>query len=280
MVADWTTAYDVPSYRLIDLIAKAKQTPQAFKLLPADMAKPTEKGTWGAYPFDETMVLWVNSEHGEALKWYGEILNREKKAIDFAQTFARRNACKHLSGLQKAPGPVWDIPVICWRPTGGSIVKWDSTTYANVQRRIESLGEGQNFAALGEGEKPMTIELRKGTERMDDEPDLINAEDEEHAPEAAPLDMAPGQNGTYDHAPGMPAPADSPALSQEGTAAPVLSEADQKALANYHTTRENFPDEDAEARRRMGIHPNADVTPAQAQELYRIASAIVDGSES
>lgn len=282
MVADWTTVYDVPTYRIIDLIAKAKDTPQAFKLLPSDFKAPKEEGTWGPYPFDETMTLWVNSSHEKALDWYKTILNREKKAIDFAQTFARRNACKHLSGLQKSPNnqKSWDIPVICWRPTGGSIVKWDSTTYANIQRRIESLGEGQNFAALGEGEKPMTIELRKGTERMDEEPDLIGAEDEESAPEAAPLDMAPGQNGTYDHAPGTPAPADSPSPGQEVPAAPALSEADQKALANYHTTRENFPDEDAEARRRMGIHPDADVTPAQAQELYRIASAIVDGSES
>lgn len=280
MVADWTTAYDVPSYRLIDLIAKAKKTPQAFKLLPAEMGAPEEKGTWGRYPFDETMSLWVNSAHDEALKWYGEILNREKKALDFAQTFARRNACKHLSGLQKAPGSAWDIPVICWRPTGGSLVKWDSTTYANVQRRIESLGEGQNFAALGEGEKPMTIELRKGAERMDEEHDLIGAEDEESAHESAPLDMAPGQNGTYDHAPGMPAPADGPEPGQEVPAAPALSEADQKALANYHATRDNFPDEDAKARRRLGIAPHADVTPAQAQELYRIVSAIVDGSES
>lgn len=280
MVADWTTAYDVPSYRLIDLIAKAKKTPQAFKLLPADMDKPEEKGTWGKYPFDETMVLWVNSAHDEALKWYGEILNREKKALDFAQTFARRNACKHLSGLQKAPGPVWNIPVICWRPVNGSLMKWDSTAYADVQKRIEGLGEGQNFAALTEGEKPVTIQYAKGVDRMEEELPLVDAEDEERAPEAAPIDMAPGQNGTYDHAPEQPAPATGPEPDQETQAAPPLSEADQKALANYHATRENFREEDAEARRRLGIHPDADVTPAQAQELYRIVSAIVDGGES
>jgi hypothetical protein len=230
------------------------------------------------------MTLWVNSSHDKALDWYKTILNREKKAIDFAQTFARRNACKHLSGLQKSPNNQnsWAIPIICWRPTGGSLVKWDSTTYANVQRRIEGLGEGQNFAALGEGEKPMTIELRKGTERMDEEPDLIGAEDEERAPEpdVAALDMAPGQNGTYGHAPDQPSQTAGTVPSQEAPAEPLLSEADEKALANYHATRENFPDEDAEARRRLGIAPRADVTPAQAQELYRIASAIVDGSES
>lgn len=276
-VADWTTAYDVPSYRLIDLIAKAKNTPQAFMLLPADMDKPTEPGTWGAYPFDETMVLWVNSKHAEALKWYGEILNREKKCLDFAQTFARRNACKHLSGLQKSPtGPYWELSVVCWRPTGGSLVKWDSTTYANVQRRIEGLGEGQDFAALTEGEKPIKIQYAKGVDNMDEEIPMVDAEDEDREPEAAPIDMAPGQNGTYDHAPAAPQAA-TPDTAPERPAAPVLSEADQKAMANYYATREACPDEDAEARRRMGIHPDADVTPAQAQELYRIASDLVDG---
>ncbi|MHC1788569.1 hypothetical protein [Solidesulfovibrio sp.] len=277
MVADWTTAYDVPSYRLIDLIAKASKNPQAFKLLPSDMGKPEEKGTWARYPFDESTSLWVDTSHKEALDWYKTIINREKKAMDFAQTFARRNACKHLSGLQKAPGPVWNIPVICWRPTGGSIVKWDSTTYANIQRRIEGLGEGQDFAALTEGEKPVTIQYAKGVDRMEEELPLVDAEDEDREPEAAPLDMAPGQNGTYDHASEKPAQAATPDPAPERPAAPVLSEADRKALANYHTTRENFPGEDAEARRRLGIHPDADVTPSQAQELYRIASAIVDG---
>jgi len=285
MVADWTTAYDVPSYRLIDLIAKAKKTPQAFRLLPIEMAKPDDGGTWGVYPFDETMVLWVNSAHDEALKWYGEILNREKKALDFAQTFARRNACKHLSGLQKAPGPQWHLSIICWRPTGGSLLKWDSTTYANVQRRIEGLGEGQNFAALTEGEKPMAVQYSRGVDRMDEEPDMIGAEDEERAPEAAeaaPLDMTPGQNGTFGHAaddmPPPAAPEEEPnePMPQAKAESP-LSEADQKALANYHATREDFPEEDAEARRRLGIKPSASVTPAQARELFRIINEIVDG---
>ncbi|MGE4537637.1 MAG: hypothetical protein AB7D37_11210 [Desulfovibrio sp.] len=291
MVADWTTAYDVPSYRLIDLVAKAKQTPQAFKLLPADMEKPKEEGTWGAYPFDETMVLWVNSKHGEALKWYGEILNREKKALDFAQTFARRNACKHLSGLQKAPGPQWHLSIICWRPTGGSLMKWDSTTYANVQRRIEGLGEGQDFAALPEGEKPMAVQYTKGVDRMDEEEGLINAEDEEKEPElppaeaSAPIDMAPGENGTYDHQPAEPGPATMPPAAdpepaQASPDEPQLSEADQKDLANYEATREACPDEDAKARRRMSIKPNAAVTPAQARELYKIIGSMVDGEAS
>ncbi|MEA4857766.1 hypothetical protein, partial [Solidesulfovibrio sp.] len=245
---------------------------------------PEGDGTWACYPFDESTNLWVDTSHKEALDWYKTILNREKKAMDFAQTFARRNACKHLSGLQKAPGPRWDLSVICWRPTGGSLVKWDSTTYANVQRRIEGLGEGQNFAALTEGEKPMTITMSKGVDHMDAEPDLIGAEDEESAPEqapaeaAAPLDMTPGENGTYGHENETPpaAPAEEPETARAHFD-PAYTEAEQKALANYEATREGFRDEDRTARRRLGIQPDAVVTPNQARELYRIINEIVDG---
>ena len=281
-VADWTTAYDVPSYRLIDLIAKAFKFKQAFKLLPSEIAKPEDSGTWACYPFDESTNLWVDTSHNEALDWYKTILNREKKALDFAQTFARRNACKHLSGLQKAPAnqDYWEIPVLCWRPTGGSLVKWDSTTYANVQRRIESLGEGQNFAALTEGEKPMTITMSKGVDRMDEEPDMIGAEDEETAPEqgpaeaAAPLDMTAGENGTYGHETAEPEVVTTEQRTPEGM---QLSDADRKDLDNYEVTRDGFPDEDAQARRRLGIKPDAIVTPAQARELFRAINEIVDG---
>lgn len=279
MVADWTTAYDVPSYRLIDLIAKANKFQQAFKLLPSEIGAPEGDGTWACYPFDESTNLWVDTSHKEALDWYKTILNREKKAMDFAQTFARRNACKHLSGLQKSPsGESWEIPIICWRPTGGSLVKWDSTTYANVQRRIEGLGEGQDFASLPEGEKPMAIQYNKGAERMDDEQDMIGAEDEEREPEqapaeaAAPIDMAQGENGTYGHAhedvpepepepekDAVPAP-DTQAVGVESAKAVFeLTDEDKKALANYEEVRANFPDEDRKARLRMSLASNLTV---------------------
>jgi len=160
-------------------------------------------------------------------------------------------------------------------------MKWDSTTYANVQRRIESLGEGQNFAALTEGEKSMTITMSKGTERMDDEPDMIGAEDEETAPEqgpaeaAAPLDMTPGENGTYGHETAEPEAVTTEQRTPEGL---QLSDADRKDLENYEVTRDGFPDEDVQARRRLGIKPDAIVTPAQARELFRAINEIVDGS--
>ena len=36
-VSDWTTIFDTPSYRMVDLLGKAKKFPQAFRLLPVDM---------------------------------------------------------------------------------------------------------------------------------------------------------------------------------------------------------------------------------------------------
>lgn len=138
-VCDWTTIFDTAAYRMIDLIGKAKKFPQAFRLLPKGMNPPEDEGTWGAYTFDEAMVLWVNSAHGEALQWYGQIINREKKSLDFAQTFARRNSLKHLSGLQKAPGQTWNLSVLCWRPTSGNIIKWDATQYIQLQKRVGGL---------------------------------------------------------------------------------------------------------------------------------------------
>jgi len=165
-VADWTTIFDTPSYRLIDLLGKAKKHPAAFRLLPSEMPPPNgdENATWARYPFDESSNLWINTSHEEALQWYAQIINREKKAIDFAQTFARRNAMKHLLGVQKAPGPVWDIPVLCWRPTTGSIVKWDATQYLQLQQRVEGVIRGSG------GFENKQIEMRAGVEDVANEP--------------------------------------------------------------------------------------------------------------
>ena len=163
-VSDRTTIFDVPRYRLIDLLAKAKKFPQAFKLLPTDM-KPDEDGAWARYDFDEATSLWVNTAHEEALQNFSQILNREKKAIDFAQTFAQRNALKHLSGLQKSKtGDTWTLQVICWRPTAGNLIKWDPTRYANAQNALEKVAEGNQDALL----------IESGTDYISDEPEVMD----------------------------------------------------------------------------------------------------------
>ena len=188
-VSAWTTIFDTPSYRMIDLLAKAKKFPQAFKVLPKDMipqltyAKQTKEQkeskeervpneTWAAYPFDESMNLWINTSHNEVITWLSQILNREKKAMDFAQTFAKRNALKHLSGIQKVPnltgakdGPsTWRFPVLAWRPTGNNIVKWDATQYSDLQDRVSKMiggGETDEFS--------QKAEIKTGSERVSEE---------------------------------------------------------------------------------------------------------------
>lgn len=168
-VSDRTTVFDVPAYRLIDLLAKAKKFPQAFKLLP-DGIEPTEDGTWAHYPFDENTSLWVNTSHDEALSFYAQIINREKKAIDFAQTFAQRNSSKHLHGIQKAPGNVWKLTVVCWKPSNENPFRLDMAKYANTQKALTELADGKTH-----GELPQ-IEMTKGTDFISDESDNLEAE--------------------------------------------------------------------------------------------------------
>lgn len=163
--SEWTTAFDTPSYRMIDLLAKAKEFPQAFKVLPLEMKPEAERSkdgdkappeTWAHYPFDESMNLWINTSHNEVIKWLGQIVNREKKSVDFAQTFAKRNALKHLSGIQKAPFDNWLIPVIAWRQTQGNNA-WNISEYNEIQDNITKVVEADN------------VETKKGFERVSED---------------------------------------------------------------------------------------------------------------
>jgi len=178
-VSDRTTVFDVPSYRLIDLLAKAKKFPQAFKLLPEGL-EPDCEGTWARYPFDENTCLWVNTSHDEALQFYAQIINREKKAIDFAQTFAQRNASKHLHGLQKAPGNTWRLSIVCWKPSNGNPLRWDMARYANTQKVLTELADGKTH-----GELPQ-IEMTKGIDYVSDEPEHMEAETKLDSDETKP----------------------------------------------------------------------------------------------
>lgn len=261
-VSDWTTIFDVPSYRLIDLLAKAKQYPQAFKLLPMDMQPPIEPNTvqtWASYPFDESTQLWVNTAHGEVLQWYAQIINREKKAIDFAQTFAKRNALKHLSGLQKAPADVWTIPVICWRPTSGSIIKWDATTYANLEQRVGNLIAGKADAPAPQ------IELKKGVERVDEEPGsaqemyAIDPEDQTEVASAEALTVLGVESATV-----------SPALLNPPT------EEEKKALDNLAAAAAAFPEDYSAVMMELGLEADADVPPDLAADAFRRLSLLID----
>lgn len=258
-VSDWTTIFDTPSYRLIDLLGKAKKYPQAFRLLPTDMGKPEDVGTWAVYPFDESTNLCVNTSHEEALTWFAQILNREKKAIDFAQTFAKRNALKHLSGIQKSPGPAWTFPVLCWRPTSGNIIKWDASRYANLQDRVNNLigSQGDDFAPESGG---FAIEAKTGSERVSDE---SGAEELER--QTDPEDQEGVVDAEYEESPKEPTVANQTANTE-----------DAKIMANYSETANMFPAEFAKACKLIGVKDTSAATVEQAKAIIAKVSALID----
>lgn len=277
-VADWTTMFDIPSYRMIDLLAKAKKFPTAFRLLPADMSPESGDAgaTWARYPFDECTALWINTSHEEALQWYAQIINREKKALDFAQTFARRNAVKHLLGIQKAPGPVWPVTVLCWRPTNGSVVKWDATQYVQLQQRVEGI-----IRSPGAISGTKAIEMRSGSERISEE--MGTAIEHETGDDAGQMvDLmevvatAPSSNADVEEPVAASVPTtDVPAEKQPNSSRPEKSagertrrkpakppqEAPEKThtkeelgiLRNFEMAKVSFPEEFALACKKLGI---------------------------
>lgn len=180
-VMDWTTIFDIPSYRLQDLIAKAKKTPQAFKLLPNNMTPDNGSGeAWARYPFDIATSLWVNTAQKEAIDWYSNLIGREKKIIDTGQTFARRNAVKHLVGLSEVPYqrhkepregrekgtnrtfeymaetytpiPVWDLELTIWLPKKDGVIRWNGSQYAQLRAQLEEI-------TTGGSENPQKVEV-------------------------------------------------------------------------------------------------------------------------
>jgi hypothetical protein len=291
-VSDWTTIFDTPSYRMIDLLGKAKKTPQAFRLLPNE-TQPDGAGTWAAYPFDEATTLWMNTSHDEVLTWLASIINREKKSIDFAQTFAKRNALKHLSGIQKAPADSarrggWCIAVTCWRPVSGSIVKWDATQYAQLQRRVAGMIQGDTSEFEGR-----QIEFQQGTERTsdtdiqeadatDDEPIEVAAKPAEQPAEAPP--KAPEKSAPRPEPPANQQPAKTRAVPK-GPPAPKavdtrkLPEQERERLVNnLDVAREVEPEIFAQVCRDMRLDPDlaSEELLEHAAEINRRMNEIID----
>jgi len=275
-VSDWTTIFDTPSYRLIDLLAKAKKLPQAFRLLPTGMDPEAIKGqkcTWAKYPFDESTSLWVNTSHDEALSWYAQILNREKKSMDFAQTFAKRNALKHLSGLQKAPAANWDIPVLCWRPTSGSIVKWDGTQYAQLQQKVGGMISGDN-SMFEENGVPVQIEAKQGKENVSDEQGYKETEAATDPEDQA--DVIDVQGGATSPVPPPKEPVKTVPSEPKPVPMdkkPVLSKDQKQAEA----TKKIFPAEYEAACKKLGLslHPE-NLMPEEAVEVVNRVNSILD----
>jgi hypothetical protein len=299
-VCDWTSMFDLPSYRLIDLLAKAKDSPTAFRLLPIESGQPDGKdsapgATWAKYPFDSSTSLWINTAHASALEWYKSIINREKKAIDFGQTFARRNATKHLLGIQKSPcspgdkDPMWNITILCWRPTSGNLIKWDYTQYANVRKAIEGI-----VSSPGGMGKQNGIDLKKGADEGE-EPNLLAVESADledaiditpAAPEPVPVEDVKTESQGLATGPGWVKTSEVTTPSRvrkpkakapaTGAVAPVQDlEKEAAGIAkNLEMAKAAFPDEYKLALIQIGVEEPLDTE--ESRQLLAALNRIID----
>ena len=287
MVSDRTTIFDTATYTLADMVGKAKRQKDAFKLLPAGMPAPKPAEEWACYRVDEAVNLWMKITHEEVINFLGQVLNRKKKALEFAQTFAERNALKHLFGLAVVPGQeknhsisVWDVPVVCWAPSDGGFIRFDTSRYAASTQIIEALTSGKPVA-LPEAEKPLVIS--RGTEEMSgtdldsetdplENPDIYeNASPVDRAAER-PLPMA------EPHATERENPAPVPVqenTAQTDQAEPAWTPEQMREWNNLCVAREEFPDEYTRALAECGM-TEADVTPDSADEINHAISRMLD----
>jgi len=275
-VSDRTTIFDVPAYRLIDLLSKAKKFPQAFRLLPVGMDPESTNGeTWARYSFDENTCLWINTAHEEALQFYAHIINREKKAIDFAQTFAQRNAVKHLLGLQAVPGQKtvtgtksidhWELPVICWRPTSGNLIKWDSTRYAVAQGKLEALaGQKGDMREILQIEAS-AVDVSSGHDHISDEPEGIEEMIEEEDRAAEILE----EQGTL-------APEPSPAEDRKPSETTVKGRQTGVVFNQLHATQKAVPEIYEQALKELKIDPRKAITKDEGKRILARCNEIAN----
>ncbi|MCE5212639.1 MAG: hypothetical protein LLG40_13940 [Deltaproteobacteria bacterium] len=291
-VSDRTVIFDIDTWKNIDFLAKAKKFKQAFRIKAKGSTPPEEKGEWIEYPFDRYSSLWVNASHEEAIDWYAEISQRIKNSLQLAQTHAARNALKHLSGLQKAPDKsgVWDIPVIAWRPVSGGIVKWDPTTYKNLQNKVSGLisGDRSEFKEVEidagtdnlEHEDHLAIAASEVDETTQQETEVISEEEK-----AAAIDVGKTEVQEEKVKPDPEQPKKEKAVSKKEKSAenrtsaatgPVVSADQQKVLKNLSVMKGTFPNEYAQACVNAGIGER-DITvedaPAIIKEMNKILEA-------
>lgn len=271
IVSDRTTIFDTATYAMSDMVAKAKRQKDAFRLLPSAFPSPKPEGEWACYRVDEAVNLWMKITHDEVINFLGQVLNRKKKALEFAQTFAQRNALKHLFGLAVVPGQdkdnaiaEWDVPVVCWTPSDGGLVRFDLSRYAAATQLIESMTEGKPVT-LPEAEKPVVIS--RGTEEMSGA-DL----DSEADPVENPDIYETTQASRADTVTEMPTeePEPEPVIVRDLEWTPE----EKRDWNNLQVAKENFPDEYAAALRKANVEER-DVCPGTAGEILEALNLIM-----
>ncbi|EGW50071.1 hypothetical protein HMPREF1022_02893 [Desulfovibrio sp. 6_1_46AFAA] len=278
MVSDRTTIFDTATYALADMVGKAKRMKDAFKLLPSAVPAPIPPEEWACYRVDDAVNLWMKITHAEVINFLGQVLNRKKKALEFAQTFAQRNALKHLFGIAVVPGqgsgqncnPIsqWDVPVVCWAPSDGGLIRFDTSRYAVSTKVIEALSVGRPVA-LPEAKEPLVVS--RGTD------DVHGGDMDE---EADPLEN-PDRYENQESGMVMSPPIEEPAVAASDTEQPQeeptrdWTAEELKAWKNLHVARENFPDEYATALADCGL-TDEEVSPGNAAEINLAISSMLD----
>ncbi|WP_165071404.1 hypothetical protein [Desulfovibrio sp. ZJ200] len=274
MVSDRTTIFDTATYALADMVGKAKRAKDAFKLLPAAIPAPKPAEDWACYRVDEAVNLWMRISHEEVISFLGQVLNRKKKALEFAQTFAQRNALKHLFGIAVVPGQangpisVWDVPVVCWAPSDGGLIRFDTARYAASTQIIEALTEGKPVA-LPEAQQPIVISRGADEVRgadMDEEADPLENPDRYESQESGTVMSPPMEE------PAVPMP-EREQLREEP--APDWTAEELAAWKNLQVAREEFPAEYEDALANCGLR-DEEVNPGNAAEINRAISAMLD----
>lgn len=306
-VADWTTIYDIPAYRLQDLIAKAKKNKDNFRLLPAEMTPPNQGNqTWAKYMFDESTNLWVNTSCQEAIDWYSNLTSREKKIIDTVQTFARRNVVKHLIGMDMPPGQVhkrkepngyekeyctpiqaWDFEAVTWIPRNDGIIRWNGSQYAMLRDKLDSVisaNETSDIEIKAVGASQCSEEEAVEAEITDEE--VIEAETVIRQPEAQPEEeeKAPIENKQTQHAqvhkPEPEKAHKSNSEHQNAQAPAKKTETPDEAFKrklwnNFLAVQKNCPDEFNQAVKIVGPQPTP-LTKEWIMEVLAKANSIID----
>jgi hypothetical protein len=141
-------------------------------------------------------------------------------------------------------------------------VKWDATTYANLEKRVSGIVSGRPDPDVPK------IELQRGVERVSDEEGVDGTLQTIDPEDQAAFEVSGEANGAQ-----APSAGDVPEEV-------LLTEEDKRILANVAEIRAQFPDEYAAAMMALGLEPDADLLPQQAIEVSNKVSLLIDAGEA
>jgi len=171
-VSSKTVVFDIHTYTLVDLLAKADRFPNDFQLRPMEFPSPGKN--WAKYPIDASTAVFVDTQAAEFTKWMKNIMNRRRKAAEIAQTFAVRNATKAHPSVKfhkldtGAPSTV--VSMMCWRAVSGEM-RWDLSKFDVNIKQIEGAVDG-----TVPPEKPVDV-VDAGIDNLHEDSDAIEAEE-------------------------------------------------------------------------------------------------------